>query len=175
MKCERKRVSGVGDTTHISQCHPAVPLLQGLVFLTLILPPALDHATTQVTADHGNVSVLVSASQVSDAFNARASDKESFFLGTNILRCYNAPADMSASSVASFLQETAHTPPRLSLPGAPAYMAHAPPVRVLRPLKRTPYRCEYWVKGEYQTCLAKVSPRVGSAKQTCRTDVQNRV
>ena len=118
---------------------------------------------SRVVADSNYTSVLVSATQISDAFQARAGDKESFFLGTNLLRCYEKPADLSRTNIEAFLQDTAHAPPPL-LPvngevsaGTPA---HPTLPTQLEPLARTPYKCEYWVAQSFQACLDRVSPEV---------------
>lgn len=40
---------------------------------------------------HNNLSALVVSSQLSDAFRAPVRDKEAFFLGTTLMRCYELP------------------------------------------------------------------------------------
>lgn len=49
---------------------------------------------SRVVATHANVSVLVGNTQISDAFNAPLDQKESFLLGSVLVRCYDGPAEM---------------------------------------------------------------------------------
>jgi len=113
---------------------------------------------SRVVADHPDVSLLVSASQISDAMNVGIADKESFFLGSSLFRCHKGPLlAMGRERVADFY----HAVSSSSLNKLQEYLLRSadqiPNSGVKRvALHQEDYMCAYWLPPEYQVCLSKV-------------------
>lgn len=104
---------------------------------------------SRVVIDHKkNVSVIVGATQISEAFHDDLREKESFFLGNALLRCYTQPARLNdVSRIEGFLDrgiESTKDVIDFKVEGQ------------TKPIKEVDYRCAYWVVQEFQTCLDTV-------------------
>jgi hypothetical protein len=64
---------------------------------------------SRVYADAPGVSILVDPTQISDAFHAPNSERESFMLGSALMRCYEGPVDIEEVCKTQFLERN---PPR---------------------------------------------------------------
>lgn len=66
---------------------------------------------SRVVADEPNVTVLVKALQISDAFRAPPSEKTSLLLGSTLMRCYLRPLDLrlhlsNSSTLRSYISQS---------------------------------------------------------------------
>lgn len=91
---------------------------------------------SRVYADEPGLSVLVGPTQISDAFAAPNSERESFALGGAVMRCYEGPIDLDEVVKSKYLEEK---PLRLPYPNvSPVQLTPADP------------GCEYWIEKHYQ-------------------------
>lgn len=104
---------------------------------------------SRVVADHkNNVSVLVGATQVSDATHDELRAKESFYLGNALLRCYTQPAKLNdVNRIEAFLDRGID-----SEKDALDFKT----IGLTKPINEAKYTCSYWVLHEFQTCLDTV-------------------
>jgi len=107
---------------------------------------------SRVVADHkNNVSVLIGATQISEAFNAELREKESYFLGNALLRCYTQPANLNdVNRIEAFLDRGL---------GGTKDLIDFKTTGLTNPIKEAKVICTYWVVREYQTCLETVPAR----------------
>jgi hypothetical protein len=109
------------------------------------------------------LSVFVASSQLSDAFRAPLRDKEAFFLGNTLLRCYQKPVpdllDLGVDGVSSRSNYFA-TPPSRLLPGD-----RGSGRRVSSPTLGAEHEpnCMYWIRKEYQVSCSAPSRVVGES------------
>jgi len=120
---------------------------------------------SRVVADHPDVSLLISSTQISDAMNLGVADRESFFLGNSLFRCYKEPLlAMGHSRVDDYYHEVSAA----SLHSVKEYLlrssdqtGHPPESEGLHvAVYEQNYMCAYWLPPEYQVCLSKVPAKV---------------
>ena len=58
---------------------------------------------SRVFADEPGLTIVVDPTQISDAFRARNADRESFLLGSALLRCYQGRIDLNEVSKSKYL------------------------------------------------------------------------
>ena len=104
---------------------------------------------SRVVVDHKkNVSVIVGATQITEAFHDDLREKESFYLGNALLRCYTQPARLNdISRIEGFLDRGIESTKDTIDFKTEGYT---------KPIQEVDYRCSYWVVHEFQTCLDTV-------------------
>ena len=113
---------------------------------------------SRVVADHPEVSLLVSSSQISDAYHTSVPNKESFYLGNALFRCYEQPLlRMSKSDNEELYQITSDT----TLSKIREHITKDVDTFLLKSttkasLKIQDYMCAYWLPPEFQVCLSLV-------------------
>lgn len=96
---------------------------------------------SKVVYDNKQISFLVSASQISDAYAMHPHDKEFFILSNQLMRCYSSPLDLSNSK--QLLHDLiVYHPSEVSNQSIG-----------LITLDTRNYKCEYWFHPQYQVCL----------------------
>ena len=63
---------------------------------------------SRVFVDEPGVSIVVDPTQISDAFRAHNSERESFLLGSALLRCYEEPIDLVEVARTKYLEVPPH-------------------------------------------------------------------
>jgi hypothetical protein len=110
----------------------------------------------RVIADRNDLSLFVSASQLSDAAGGKTEEKESFLIGNSLFRCYHEPIlNVGGSRGSHSIDRTSlkHVVDHILLD---KHFLNGHPKEVL-PLTREEYMCAYWLPPEFQVCLSKVS------------------
>lgn len=61
---------------------------------------------SKIATEQKNLTIYVASNQITDAFHAPLPEKESFFLGTSLIRCYISPIDFKALNSTNYLRST---------------------------------------------------------------------
>jgi len=93
---------------------------------------------SRVVTGQNNISIRLGTTQISDAFHAPSSERESIFMGGAVMRCYQGPLDIEKLVLGGYLLRRPHW-----IQNSTAFP--------LRPVENP--SCEYWVSPKYQVCL----------------------
>jgi hypothetical protein len=113
---------------------------------------------SSVVVDHKNVSIMVGATQISDAFRDDTSEKEFIMLGSSILRCYiKSLVTASNNNIYKIKDFLNNSPVTKALDTSKIGDTES---SNLVTVYRKKYRCEYWVPPEFEVCLSTIPPYV---------------
>ena len=59
---------------------------------------------SKITTNNINLTIYVASNQISDAFHASLSEKELYFVGSTLTRCYQSPIDLKTLDQTNYLR-----------------------------------------------------------------------
>lgn len=59
---------------------------------------------SKIVTNQNNLTIYVALNQISDAFHAPLSEKESFIIGSTLIRCYQSPIDFKTLDLTNYFK-----------------------------------------------------------------------